>query len=153
MSRLPIADLELEYLLHLSPPDLMSYCRSDKYTQKLCRTPWFWVRKLALDFPTLYNPDPTSAQQRYIEAYRRSVFYRQLLKYSGQQLASFAILNKIPLSGARIKEEIIHSIQLYIDSNPEEPLKVPLTNFIPEVQSTQSSRPLPVPSRPSRPQW
>lgn len=76
-----------------SPKDVVSFCSTDKKTnEQICKSKEFWIRRLIIDYPEVYEPlmnrklvDPKKTYERTYHKYKTEIENRLNNEFKGNE--------------------------------------------------------------------
>lgn len=103
-------DINIQFMLNLTYPDLLVYCQTDKHIHNLCQKNDLWNKLIARDFP-FYPDDEPKAQKSYEH------WYKFFDKYTLDIIAAFITYRKKYIDLQKSYNEIFSILVRYIEEN------------------------------------
>lgn len=103
-------DINVQFMLKLSYPDLLVYCQTDKHIHQLCKRNDIWNQLIARDFP-FYPDDEPKAKKSYEH------WYRYFDKYTLEIIAAFVSYRKKYMDLQKSYLTIFSILVNYIEEN------------------------------------
>lgn len=103
-------DINIQFMLKLSYPDLLVYCQTDKHIHNLCKKNDLWNQLIARDFP-FYLDDEPKAQKSYEH------WYNYFDKYTLEIIAAFVSYRKKYTDLQKSYHTIFHILVKYVMEN------------------------------------